>query len=263
MNTEHAPSDSPQPRQRILVVSGDPQLRERLHDLLTRHGYAVTTILAGQVALDVLQRQWPDLIVANSLAHRYGGMALMTHVRSFDHELPIILLGTLDDALMGTDTIRDVQAFLPSDASEEDLLAAISRWLTPARSLTPIDYPGPILLVDDEPELLSNLEGFLTPRGCTILKATSGEEALAQIVSGHPTLVLLDIKMPGMDGLVTLKKLKAQWPELPVVVATAVGDRESMVQAYSLGAFEYLTKPYNLRNLEDQLLYLKHHPTKT
>lgn len=244
-------------RQRIFVVSSDPGLRERLYDLLMHHGYVVTTIVSGQIGLETLQHGRPDLILANSLTHHCGGALLTDRVRMFDEQLPIILLGQLDEASLDPRTVRAIQACLPGDVPDQTLLATINRWLPPAQSATPIDYPGTILLVDDEPELLHNLEEFLQPRGCTIATATSGEEALRQVAHAPPSLVLLDIKMPGLDGLVVLRKIKETQPHLPIIMATAVEDQEQLAQAFALGAYEYITKPYNLKGIESILLDLK------
>ena len=247
--------------QRILIVSHNPALRERLYDLLTRHGYRVTTITAGQVGYEALQHQWPNLILANSLSCHDGGLALADRVRTFNDQLPIILLNSRDEEPLDDKMIRKAQACLAADVPDEELLRAITRWLPRVRMATPINYPGPILLIDDEPELLRNLEAFLVPRGCAVITATSGAEGLERIAARQPALVILDIKMPGMDGLLTLKKIKSGWPQLPVIIETAVEDRTAMVQAFTLGAFEYITKPYNLNTLQDLLIYLKDHGT--
>lgn len=259
MQTSNGPTQNAALPQRVLVVSGDPELREHLYDLLTQHGYTVTTSTAGEVGLQMLKHVRPGLVLANSLAHECGGMALAECIRTFDEQLPIILLNHLDREPLDPRAIRHIQACLPSDAPDPTLLETIERWLPHSRSVTPLDYQGPVLLVDDEPEFLRHLEEFLQPRGCGVLTAASGEAALAQLARTQPTLVLLDIKMPGMDGLVALKKIKARYPDLPVIMMTGLADQDLMAQAFVLGAYEYITKPYKLQQLEQILRYLKRH----
>ena len=121
----------------------------------------------------------------------------------------------------------------------------------------PIDYPGTILAIDDEPELLQALEEFLRPRQCAVVTACSGEEGLQKLEQHHPTLVLLDLKMPGMDGLLALRKMKELRPQLPVIVMTAEEDAHLMRQAFALGAFEYLVKPYDFKALQSMLSRMK------
>jgi DNA-binding response OmpR family regulator len=244
--------------QRILIVSMDCVLRERLYDWLTRQGYCVTTVSSGKVGLETLQHERPDLIVANSGADNCGGWGIADCVRRFDASLPIILLARVEKESFDGRTVRDIQALLPHDVSQHELLVAVTRWLSPPPSSTPsLGYVHPILLIDDEPQLLHDLEAFLRPRGCSVVTAQSGGEALQKLQMCNPALVLLDIKMRGMDGLVTLKKIKAMRPNLPVIMATAVEDQELMTQAFALGAYEYVTKPFNLRALQDLLLHLK------
>ena len=243
-------------RRYILMVSVDPLLRERIYDTLTRNGYTVQTACSGEIAVESLKHARPDLILANSGADDCGGWGLADRVRIFDHQLPIIVLGH-PEAVPDTRTVRDIQAVLPADATEEELLSALHRWLPDIKPAETLNYPDPILVVDDEADLVRQLQEFLERRGCTILTATSGEEAIAQLERGNPGLVLLDIKMPGMDGLVTLRKLKARRPNLRVVIASAVEDQDLMAQAFVLGAQEYLAKPYNLRAMEELLRFLK------
>lgn len=263
MTAANARIQHPSSRQRILIISGDSQLRERLYDALSGHGFAVSTAVSFQNGLEILQRgELVHLILLDRAVSRSRIERFANRVRHGNEQLPIVLLERPDQKPLDPSTIRHVQACLPSSADTRALLATIARWLPPRRSIRKIRYPGPILIVDDEIELLKNLEAFLRPRGCTILKAASGEEALAQLARCRPALVLLDIKMPGMDGLVALKKIKALRPDLPVIIATAVEDQELMAQAAALGAYEYILKPYNLTVLEELLVSLKKRASK-
>ena len=244
--------------QRLLVISSDPQLRERLYDALSRPNVVVSTAVSFQNGLEILQQGQPvHLIVFDAAADGDKRAALIARIRHHDERLPVVLLVPPGHEAVETATIRHVQACLPTTVDAQALSALVSRWVSPPRPVKTIQFPGPILLVDDEPELLKNLESFLHPRGCTVITAASGEEALAQVVRARPALVLLDIKMPGMDGVLTLKKMKALQPDLPVIVASAVEDQALMEQASSLGAYDYIVKPYNLTVLEALLHALK------
>jgi len=105
---------------------------------------------------------------------------------------------------------------------------------------------GNILIVDDEPSILRALEGILGDEGFQVIDARDGEEALTLIQEKHFELVLLDIWMPGMDGIQTLQRLKALQPSLYVIVMSGHGNIETAVKATKLGAFDYLEKPLSL-----------------
>ena len=108
-----------------------------------------------------------------------------------------------------------------------------------------------ILLVDDEPGMLRYIRTLLEVDDYKVETATTGEEALLAIEKGLvPDLVLLDVLMPGIDGLETLEKLRQGRPHLKVVMLSCVSDTRKVVQAMKLGAQDYLTKPFQKAELD-------------
>jgi two-component system, NtrC family, response regulator AtoC len=111
--------------------------------------------------------------------------------------------------------------------------------------------PGTILLVDDEPGMLRYIRTLLEVDGYKVETATTGEEALKHVQKGlQPDLVLLDVLMPGIDGLETLEQLRKGQPSLKVVMLSCVSDTRKVVQAMKLGAQDYLTKPFQKVELD-------------
>ncbi len=111
-----------------------------------------------------------------------------------------------------------------------------------------------ILVVDDEIEVCNALKEFLSIKGYTALAAQSGQEALAMVRAENPHIVLLDIIMPGMSGIETLKEIKKAVPATGVVMITAVMDEALGNQALQLGADDFITKPVDLDYLETVLM---------
>ncbi len=105
---------------------------------------------------------------------------------------------------------------------------------------------GRILVVDDEEYILRTMEGVLRDEGFEVVSASSGEEALEVVESRNPSLVLLDVWLPQMDGLETLAVLKGRHPNLPVVMMSGHGTAETARKSKTLGAFEFIEKPLNL-----------------
>ena len=110
-----------------------------------------------------------------------------------------------------------------------------------------------ILVVDDEPEVRKLMEHFLTGRGYQVRLAANGREGLAAIDSFAPDVVLLDMHMPEMDGLETLKELAVRAPGLPVIMVTVNEDVQTTSQLLQLGASDYVPKPFNLDYLEQAI----------
>ena len=109
-----------------------------------------------------------------------------------------------------------------------------------------------VLIVDDERAIRRILSVLLTERRHRVTEAGSGEDALAALPQAKPDLVLLDLKLPGIDGLETLQRLRALDPQLDVVMMTAHGTISSAVEAMRRGAHDYVTKPFD----NDELLMI-------
>ncbi len=112
-----------------------------------------------------------------------------------------------------------------------------------------------ILIVDDEESIRRSLAGILSDEGFSTDGAGDGEKALDAIRGQTPDLVLLDIAMPGRDGLEILEELRQVWPELPVVMMSGHGTIETAVRATQLGAFDFVEKPLSVEKL---LLTIRH-----
>lgn len=102
-----------------------------------------------------------------------------------------------------------------------------------------------ILVVDDEETVRNLLQRTLAEAGYNVTTAANGEETLSVVSQGEVEVVLLDIKMPGMSGIEVLGKLTADWPDICVIIVTAVVDTQTAVEALKMGAYDYITKPFN------------------
>ena len=101
-----------------------------------------------------------------------------------------------------------------------------------------------ILVIDDEAIIRTSCERTLIPAGYEVKLAEGGKEGLEMLEKEEFGLVLLDLKMPDMDGVEVLNNIKAKWPDMKVVMVTGYSTVETAVQALRLGAFNYLEKPF-------------------
>jgi DNA-binding NtrC family response regulator len=105
------------------------------------------------------------------------------------------------------------------------------------------------MLVDDEERFLSTTSKLLSRKGYDVATASSGSEALEQLRTNRAHVVILDVKMPGMDGIATLKAIKRQYPMIEVIMLTGHATVESAVEGLQSGATDYLMKPADIDSL--------------
>jgi DNA-binding NtrC family response regulator len=111
-----------------------------------------------------------------------------------------------------------------------------------------------ILLVDDEREFVAILTQRLTKRNYSVTFAHSGKDALAQLEKDKDIeVVILDVKMPGFDGIETLKRIKKKWPLAEVIMLTGHSTLDSAITAIKLGAYDYLLKPIEFKQLVSKI----------
>ncbi len=106
-----------------------------------------------------------------------------------------------------------------------------------------------MMLVDDEERFLETTKKLLARKGYDVLTATNGSEALEKLVTETVHVVILDVKMPGMDGVTTLKAIRSRYPMVEVIMLTGHATVESAVEGLKSGATDYLMKPADLDEL--------------
>ena len=111
------------------------------------------------------------------------------------------------------------------------------------------DSLGRILVIDDDPEVVGLFTDYFCDAGYQVVTAGHGGDGLMLAAFERPDVVLLDIRMAGLDGLEVLEELLAQWPALPVVMVSGAGESELAQQCLTRGAFDYVSKPFELEHV--------------
>jgi len=107
-----------------------------------------------------------------------------------------------------------------------------------------------VLVIDDDPGVRDYMEALVSRQGYRVFAVADGEQALKTLEETQPDLVTLDVVLPGMDGLETLRELKQRLPEVPVVMLSGHGQARTIVQAMRFGASDFLRKPFEVEELE-------------
>lgn len=115
-----------------------------------------------------------------------------------------------------------------------------------------------ILIVDDEPNILLSLQFLMKKAGYDVRTAKDGEQALAEIASAKPNLVLLDVMMPKLDGFTVCQRIRANpdWQDVRVIMLTARGRDIEREKGLAIGADDYITKPFSTKDAVDRVTAL-------
>ncbi|MBI4341339.1 MAG: response regulator [Candidatus Omnitrophica bacterium] len=246
----------------VLIVDDETAVREVLYDWLSRRNHTPLTANSGAQALEMLKAQRPAAILLDITMPGMSGPEAAKKIRLVDDAVPIVLLhGGGDPDISAAELKRlGIAGVIRKELGVELFLKSLDLVLRrleeapgPAEAPAAVRVPGPLLVVDDEPGILRLLSSFFESRGMRVITVASGEEALSALAK-KPLAVLLDMTMPGMDGLMTLKKIKTAHPATPVIMVSGVGDESTVQEALDSGAYDYVTKPFNLEYLETVVL---------
>lgn len=238
----------------VLMVDDEAEFLAATAPALRRRGVEVCTAANGTDALARLAEGGIEVVVLDVKMPGMGGEEVYDHLRRAYPELPVIMLtghGSVPQAFRMSK--GGVFEYLDKPCSVELLADTIRA----AAAVSPVLPGSPrrlrVLLVDDEPELIAALAPALGRRGITVLAAADGEQALLELARGEIDVVVLDVRLPGMDGLEVLERAKAMRPEVEVLLLSGHPDVEIAVEGMRRGAADYLTKPPDVDRLAERI----------
>lgn len=248
---------------KVLVVDDEALICDLLRQVLTHHGYEVVTALNGREALERFEQQRPEVTLLDLHMPRMSGIEVLTRMREIDPRASVMVLtGCITDTLEHQARALGVTEFLLKESLSLDVLvgavgrktrypAAFRQEAVPfAAALAETGRESLILVVDDEPKIRDILTQFLTLRGYRVRAAQNGVEALALVDRERPQLIILDVYMPGIDGVEVLRELRNRKKYVGgVIMLTASQDQALLQQAWTLGSINVLGKPIDLGRL--------------
>lgn len=233
---------------RILVVEDDHDIAELISRHLTASGYTVSVAGRAREAIEQARTQRPDLITLDIYLPDADGFELLQALKTdpATATIPIVIVSVLPDEQTGF-RLGAVD-YLTKPIEPHRLVSSINRVLR---------GPGKVLVVDDDRDTRDLLQAALETRGFNVVLTASGKRALFLARQEDPDLILLDLKLPGMDGYEVLQRLKSSrdTADIPVMVITgSLTDEEVKQQrVLSLGASRFLTKPFAVDDLVTEI----------
>ncbi len=240
---------------KILIVDDEALMRQYLYDLFTGEGYGVFTVPRGDEVLKITKQEKLDLILLDVQIPGEKGLSLLNRiVKEKGQRVPVVIYsGIVTPELEMQAMEAGAVDVIRKDVRGIELRTKIAKILSAKHRIFKDisgDNKGKILIVDDEEGIRGVLKDFFESKGFRTFTAKNGEEALAYVEREKPSMILLDVMMPGMDGILTLKKIREIDPAVGVVMATGIQDEQLAKEATELGAYAYCVKPFDLQYLE-------------
>jgi DNA-binding response OmpR family regulator len=247
------------PEASILVVEDDPDIARLVAIHLTKAGYDVSVVHSAEDALAHLKNELPDLITLDVKLPGMHGDELARRLQAdpLTADIPILILSVLADQI---DSMQFGAYALPKPIDQEELLATVARMLEDSQ-------PGPVLLIEDDSDVRTLLKTALENQGFTVDMAEDGKHGLQQVVAQQPGLILLDMRLPDMDGFAVLKALKnaPETADIPIIAMTGGADlkTEARARVLALGGSDLIAKPIDVNMLVEEVkVFLSGHESK-
>jgi CheY-like chemotaxis protein len=204
------------PPRTVLVIDDDASTRDLMRRFLEKDGFAVHAAASGEEGLRLAKAHRPGLITLDVMMPGVDGWATLAALKTdaTTCDIPVVMVTMVDDS--GRGFALGATDYVTKPVDWQRLGATLRRY-------TPDPAAGPVLVVDDDPDQVALLSRLLAKEGREVATAANGQEALARAAERRPSLILLDLMMPVMDGFDFLDALHRQdiRPPIPVVVITA------------------------------------------
>jgi len=251
----------------ILVVDDERLMCDLLGSVLSRHGHEVLTALNGRDGLEMFKTHRPRFTLLDLRMPEMNGIEVLKQIRMIDPQAAVMILTAWgSDALEQQARQLGVVDFLSKRLSLEVLVEAMERTLqqsaqaaSPAQAAAPAKAPQAalaaaddgdfILVVDDEPQIRDLLKRFLSLRGYKVRVAADGQQALTMVEQEAPQLIVLDVYMPGINGVEVLRRLRGMKFTGGVILLTGSQDDKLLQEALDLGSVDVMGKPVDLERL--------------
>jgi len=200
----------------VLVINADPGTRQIIERSLCKDDITVVTAAGAEEALRLAREIQPAAITLDVVMQNMDGWSTLRALKADPdlRDIPVVMLTM--DAENSTGYSLGATDYLTKPVDREQLLATLSGYVTPGET-------GPVLLVEDDTDTRDVMTRILQKAGEQVLEAANGREALHLLSVNRPTIILLDLMMPVMDGFDFLLEMRthAEWRDIPVIVLTA------------------------------------------
>ncbi len=230
---------------KILVVDDERTVCASIKKSFDYLGFTVFTATTAKKAIELFQKKAPKIIFLDVLMPDSDGLELLKQFKEADAQVIVIMVTAKGDEET-RQKARDLGAdeFMTKPFGTNDLRSVAMEKIGKLLDQGGHMQKPCLLIVDDEPKARENLRNFIVPRyECEVMEEAEGKGAVTEVKKIKPDIIFLDIRMPGMSGIDTIKEIKAISPDSRIIVISAWKSPDVAAKAMNAGAFTYLDKP--------------------
>ena len=242
---------------RILVVDDNPTNLKLVSDVLECEGYEILKAVDAEEAERIVNQYRPELVLIDIALPGMDGLTLTRKLKAAEKTKDTVIVALTAFAMKGDEQkARDAgcDGYLTKPIDTRALPALVAGYLPrPGPKATKLTFK--ILVIEDTPSDLKLAQIVLSSAGHDVRGAEAAEQALQAVKQNKPQIILLDLRLPGIDGLGFARTLKAdpETRDIHIVAVTSFPERFSKAEVLAAGCDAYLTKPINTRRLPGQL----------
>jgi len=256
-------------QQQVIVIEDSPTAAQQLARYLQGMGMHTTIYPYGEGAFAEIARIQPTMVILDIQLPNLSGWDVLTQLKqhSSTQAIPVIVVSVEDERPLGLAMGASDYLIKPLNRAEfhaslQQVLSTLPTLTDPSPNLQPSVFnPAPslaqplILLAEDNLANIETMSVYLECRGYRVILANNGHEALAMMQQELPDVVVMDVQMPGMDGLEATRQIRAkpEFSHIPIIAVTALAMAEDRQKCLDAGANEYLSKPVKLKQLADTI----------
>ncbi|MDQ4069139.1 MAG: response regulator [Actinomycetota bacterium] len=268
---------------RILVAEDEEHIASLLRKALTKHGFDITVAGDGAAALELLTAEPFDLLILDLGLPRIDGEEVLRTLRGRGHTLPVVVLTARDDVRDKVEALEGgADDYVTKPFSVHELLARVRARLRQPATAVSVRPGGPqepagadrvddapagpqrrVLIVEDEPRIGAFLSRGVRSGGFEVVLAEDGEVGLFLVRTEPYDVVVLDLHLPGKDGIDVLSAVREARPGIPVVILTGQDSPEVRERALAAGAAMFITKPFRVADVRAAIAQLAGAPRES
>ena len=236
---------------KLLIVEDDNLTRNQLAKVVVKEGFAVEAAEDGTVGLEIFQKSSPDIVITDlRMPGPIDGLELVHAIKRAALDTEIIVTTAYGETETAIALLREgVLDYLKKPIELDELLLALGRARERVERRKNLPYFPRLLLADDEEGTRERLARVLQQERWDVVQAGDGRRAVELFVENKVDVVLLDVKMPKMDGLEALHAMRQITDDFAAIILTGYGDEALAIKAMREGALNFLKKPIDLDQL--------------